>query len=228
MPETFRDSINRILRDHQGYTGDGQGGVGDLPIGDRSTARKPIEKRDLRTAFLDFADVADDAQAAADNAAINAGSVIDRAWFPTVSSLTGDNSTIIGYAGAGAQFTVAVGDLIEAGGFRYQVSAEDADTRENDAASGYDVETAGGVKLRAISPDADAYGPSGDGVDDDTAVFSVIEAAGGAVLGREKSFYPIRRAVGRLGGLRAVPWRHQWRGPRPCYLSILMAAGVPT
>ncbi|WCE67988.1 hypothetical protein PL335_06475 [Sulfitobacter faviae] len=149
MPETFREKISRILRDHQGYTGDGQGGVGDLPIGDRSTARKPIEKRDLRNAFLDFADVAEDAQAAADSAAINAGSVIDRAWFPTVSSLTGDNNSIIGYAGAGAQFTVADGDLIEAGGFRYQVAAEGA----TDPGL---IETAGGVKLRVL-PVGGAY-----------------------------------------------------------------------
>lgn len=33
------DDIERLLRDHTGYTGDGQGGNGPLPVGDRSTAR---------------------------------------------------------------------------------------------------------------------------------------------------------------------------------------------
>jgi hypothetical protein len=143
MPETYREKISRILRDHQGYTGDGLGGVGDLPVGDRSTARKSIEKRDLREAFLDFAGVADVAQAAAESAAINAGSVIDRAWFPTVASLMGDNNSIIGYAGDGAQFLVAENDLIEAGGRRYQVAAFDA--------ANHDLLTTGGVKLYDLS-----------------------------------------------------------------------------
>lgn len=44
----FVDDLNRILRDHEGYTGDGHGGNGALPVGDRSTARRPIWKRDLR------------------------------------------------------------------------------------------------------------------------------------------------------------------------------------
>lgn len=48
MPETFQEKINLILRDYEGYTGDGQGNFGALPIGDISTARKPIIKRDLR------------------------------------------------------------------------------------------------------------------------------------------------------------------------------------
>jgi hypothetical protein len=55
MPETFEEKINRVLRDHEGY--DGNGGTGALPIGDRSTARKPISKRDLREALRSFADV---------------------------------------------------------------------------------------------------------------------------------------------------------------------------
>ena len=67
MPEEYRNLVNLVLRDHQGFTGDGHGGVGDLPIGDRSTARKPIEKRDLREVML-AADASVDAaiQAATD------------------------------------------------------------------------------------------------------------------------------------------------------------------
>lgn len=52
MPETYSEFVNRTLRDHEGYTGDGKGGVGVLPVGDRSTARKPIDKKDLRTVLL--------------------------------------------------------------------------------------------------------------------------------------------------------------------------------
>ena len=55
MPETFEEIINRILRDHEGY--DGNGGTGALPVGDRSTAQRPINKRDLREALKSFADV---------------------------------------------------------------------------------------------------------------------------------------------------------------------------
>lgn len=50
MPENFSDKVNRILRDHEGY--DGNGGDGVLPVGDRTTARKPISKRDLRSVIL--------------------------------------------------------------------------------------------------------------------------------------------------------------------------------
>ncbi|MFC3169213.1 hypothetical protein [Paracoccus fontiphilus] len=42
------DDINLILRDHVGYSGDGQGGNGALPVGDRSTARHSPDLRDWR------------------------------------------------------------------------------------------------------------------------------------------------------------------------------------
>jgi len=68
----IKDDINLILRDHEGYTGDGRGGVGDLPVGDRSTARKPISKRDLREVLGavhdSVADPADAAMQAAEDA----------------------------------------------------------------------------------------------------------------------------------------------------------------
>jgi hypothetical protein len=70
MPETFREKISRVLRDFQGYTGDGQGGVGDLPVGDRSTAQRPVYKRDLREMFNDYADVAESAAESAEEAAL--------------------------------------------------------------------------------------------------------------------------------------------------------------
>lgn len=75
MSETAEDTVNRILRDHEGYTGDGQGGNGALPVGDRSTAVKPIVKRDLREALVaplqetfDARDVALQAQSDAEDA----------------------------------------------------------------------------------------------------------------------------------------------------------------
>lgn len=58
----FRDEINRLLRDFEGYTGDGRGSEGELPVGDRSTAKRPIVKRDLREAMLAMADVVDTAE----------------------------------------------------------------------------------------------------------------------------------------------------------------------
>lgn len=42
------DDIDRLLRDHVGYTGDGQGGNGALPVGDRSTRRHFPDQRTLR------------------------------------------------------------------------------------------------------------------------------------------------------------------------------------
>ncbi|WP_347139426.1 metallophosphoesterase [Paracoccus sp. SSK6] len=64
MPETYREFINRILRDHEG------GDPSTYPMGDRSTARKPIYNRDLREAFLAGETATESAtQAAADAAA---------------------------------------------------------------------------------------------------------------------------------------------------------------
>lgn len=75
----IKDDINRILRDHEGYTGDGRGGVGDLPIGDRSTARKPISKRDLREVLGAVHDSVADPAAAAEQAVLDARAEADRA-----------------------------------------------------------------------------------------------------------------------------------------------------
>ncbi|WP_313349781.1 hypothetical protein, partial [Paracoccus sp. (in: a-proteobacteria)] len=62
----FVDDLNRILRDHEGYTGDGHGGNGALPIGDRSTARRPFWKRDLREILLQMAQTMGDPSALQD------------------------------------------------------------------------------------------------------------------------------------------------------------------
>ncbi|MBT0778068.1 hypothetical protein [Paracoccus sp. pheM1] len=62
----FIDDVNRLLRDHEGYTGDGQGGVGPLPVGDRSTARRAVWKRDLRDLFITLAQTMGDPSALQD------------------------------------------------------------------------------------------------------------------------------------------------------------------
>lgn len=62
----FIDDVNRLLRDHEGYTGDGQGGVGPLPVGDRSTARRAIWKRDLRDLLITLAQTMGDPSALQD------------------------------------------------------------------------------------------------------------------------------------------------------------------
>ncbi len=62
----FIDDVNRLLRDHEGYTGDGQGGVGPLPVGDRSTARRAVWKRDLRELLITLAQTMGDPSALQD------------------------------------------------------------------------------------------------------------------------------------------------------------------
>lgn len=81
MPETYSELVNRVIRDHEGYTGDNRGGVGDLPVGDRSTARKPISKRDLREVLLAgetaVQTAVDAAAAASGDAALAAQAMLD-------------------------------------------------------------------------------------------------------------------------------------------------------
>lgn len=60
------DDVNRVLRDHVGYSGDGQGGIGALPVGDRTTARKPIDKRDLRQILVNIGSAVDEGAGAGD------------------------------------------------------------------------------------------------------------------------------------------------------------------
>lgn len=96
MPEGFKAKVDRILRDHEGYTGDGRGGVGDLPIGDRSTAKKPISKRDLRESIKAFGDIdgnateallaRDQAVSAAATAAADAAAAADAQIAPHVAA----------------------------------------------------------------------------------------------------------------------------------------------
>lgn len=120
MPEEFSDMINRILRDHQGYTGDGHGGVGDLPVGDRSTALKPINKRDLRAALLAYGVIVDEAALSAAQAALFDGPWLDsQADIETDTSLSTDPESP-GYVPVGG--TIRTRDE----GFPYERAEDDA------------------------------------------------------------------------------------------------------
>ncbi|MCL4745136.1 MAG: hypothetical protein KJZ83_06940, partial [Burkholderiaceae bacterium] len=64
------------------------------------------------------------AEAAAARAEAAAASVVSRVWFKTTTDLENDNA-VMGYEGAGKQFEVEEGDIIDAGGFRAEVAADD-------------------------------------------------------------------------------------------------------
>ncbi|AYE85103.1 hypothetical protein [Sulfitobacter sp. D7] len=164
MPETFREKISRVLRDFQGYTGDGQGGAGDLPIGDRSTAQKRIEKRDLREMFNDYADVADDAQAAAGSAA---DSAIEAALYdPTVRFKTPGDLIASDRSAKGD------GAVWQAGSDLYE-----------EVATGGDITNAATVpvklkaQVRSGVLNVDALAPPRNGVTFDTATINAAVAA---------------------------------------------------
>lgn len=128
MP-TYSERINLLMRDRQGYTGDGQGGNGALPIGDLSTAAKPISKRDLREAFLfqedraqEAADSAALAQAAAD-AALAAGNIPFQSRQEFIDATVPDVRSIIQFIAGGEVFSLvrAVdGAILQANGQRWK------------------------------------------------------------------------------------------------------------
>lgn len=95
--------------------------------------------------------------------------------FKSVQELLEDDNVVIGYSGEGAQYAVEVGDIITAGGFRYQVAAS--------VATDAHVTTAGGVKLYALSTDVRAFGVTGDGSSADNAALETAFAAGALDMG---------------------------------------------
>lgn len=138
MPETYSDLVNRVLRDHEGYTGDGKGGVGELPVGDRSTARKAIDKRDLRqvilageTAVQTAIDAAADATAAASSAE---GAMLD---VQGATLFAADTATLL--ANTATSYPAGTVFATRNGGYSYQV-----------VSSNPDLTTAGGVMLRVL------------------------------------------------------------------------------
>lgn len=163
MPETYAEIVNRVLREHEGYTGDGRGGVGELPIGDRSTARKVIEKRDLRQVLLAgetnvqaAIDAAAQATAAADDAKT---AMLD---VQGVTFFAASVQTLLANTGAHATGAIFV---TRREGYSYEVVASDPD-----------LTTAGGANLRALPTSGgtlrpEQFGAVGDGIADDTAAF---------------------------------------------------------
>lgn len=146
MPETYEQLVNRLLRDREGYTGDGQGGEGDLPVGDTSTAVRPIIKSDLRQVILapqaavqSALDAADRAEAAAGEAASVQADIQGATLFAaTMATLLASN--VSSYP-LGTIFTT------RKEGYSFEVV---------DLSSDPDLMTAGGVFLRAL-PDGDGF-----------------------------------------------------------------------
>ena len=160
MPEEYRNLVNLILRDHQGFTGDGHGGVGDLPIGDRSTARKPIEKRDLREVML-AADASVDAAIEAADRAENAATDAHGA-----SLIAEDLPALL--ADTASTYPTGTVFMTRREGTSYQVA--------DPSATDYHYITSGGVKLYEAGPSFSSRERLGEAIsrsalDDGAAVF---------------------------------------------------------
>lgn len=138
MPEPYRDLVNRILRDREGYEGDGKGGVGALPEGDRSTAARPILKSDLRQAILAGEIAVDSALDAAERA--EAAALAATTSSPVV--IASDMAELLASPNA---FTVGTVFLT-----RRELTVTEA------VDAGGDYVTAGGTRLRDITPDPQA------------------------------------------------------------------------
>lgn len=96
-------------------------------------------------------------------ASLTQGPYVPRIEFPTVAALLGSTATSLG----------PTGQIIYAGGFRYEV-----------VTTGEHVTTAGGVKLYAQPPyNVEAFGARGDGSTDDTDAVTDAAQAGWALVG---------------------------------------------
>ena len=178
MPETFRDFVNRVLRDHEGYTGDGQGGVGALPVGDTSTARKGIDKADLRDAILAgdiaiqvaldaAADAEDSADAAAADAALAQAAMVDAQG---ATLFAADLQSLLANTGS---YPVGTIFSTRKEGYSYQV-----------VSTGGAFSTAGGVRLSPIQINGvrltpQQFGAVGNGTTNDTTAWNAFVAAVG-------------------------------------------------
>lgn len=157
MP-TYRELVETYLRDHEGYLGDGKGGRGALPMGDMTTASRPISKRDLRELFL----------------AWDGGATLpDPQLEDPVDVATLLSNATLSY-GAGAT-QVQAGDIIRtrAEGVSYRVAASGATDHHR---------TAGSVKLYVLPGvtgyNALAFGPPGAAAIN--AAIAAAQASGGA------------------------------------------------
>ena len=173
MPETVREIVNRVFREHRRYTGDGLPGEptsAPLPIGDPQSGQHNPPKREFRDGL---GQVGDDIEAARDATfdardAAAASAVLSDARADDAASFAGfrdfkDVSTLLAneslaYGSDASQ--VAAGDIIRtrAEGSSYEVAAS--------AATDHHVATAGGVKLylrlspASSLPDAPSLDPA--------------------------------------------------------------------
>lgn len=162
MP-TYRELVELQLRDFEGYTGDGFGNVGDLPVGDRSTARKPISKRDLREVLLAGETAVQTAVDAAAAASLDAATA-EQAMLDVQGATLYASSLATLLANTGA-YPVGTVFATRREGYSYEVVASDPDRT-----------TAGGMMLRALPTSSgtlrpEQFGAVGDGVANDTAAF---------------------------------------------------------
>lgn len=134
MPEAYRELVERLLRDREGYTGDGHGGVGALPEGDRSTAARPIYKSDLREAILTGEVAVDSALLAAERA--EAAALAASQSSPVV--MASDMAELLANTNGHPVGTVFL--------TRRELTVTEA------VATGGDYVTAGGTRLRDITP----------------------------------------------------------------------------
>ena len=176
MAETYTEMVNRVLRDHEGYTGDGKGGVGALPVGDRSTARKGIDKRDLRAMFLvneSSVQVAIDAAAAASDSADAAALAMVDAQGATLQAAS------LAALLANTETSYPVGTIFatRAEGYAYEV-----------ASNGGHLTTAGGVDLKVLPKgrtfQLGAFNPPSDETTNAAPIITTAIAAASAIKGR--------------------------------------------
>lgn len=175
MPETYTELVNRVLRDHEG------GDPSTYPVGDRSTARKPLDKRDLRVVLLAqenavnvAVQAAADATTAKDAAATSAGSATGTPQFAT-------------RAAAQAATVPAFADQILVGGMLYKKDP-----------AGTALTTGGGVKWSPAGEASVLHYPV-NGLNDQPAFASAVKGGGDVHL--PKRDYPVSGNLDTVSGL---------------------------
>lgn len=192
MPETYREFVNRILRDHEG------GDPATYPVGDRSTARKPINKRDLRAALLAQEDKVEEATAAAGQAIAAAGSAAQA--LSDVQGATFFAANLTTLLANTESFSAGTVFATREEGFSYKV-----------VTSNPHFTTAGGVMLQVVPRNGvvtpPMFGVKADGGTYTTQIAAMIAfaASSGAIIDGEGKTYKVGST------LSLTPHRARWR-----------------